>query len=38
MIRVLICDDHPILRQGLKQIIGETSDIRGVAEASAYPR
>lgn len=37
MIRVLICDDHPILRQGLKQIIGETTDIRGIAEASGYP-
>ncbi len=37
MIRVLICDDHAIVRQGLKQIIAETSDIRGVAEAGGYP-
>ncbi|MBI2315625.1 MAG: response regulator transcription factor [Betaproteobacteria bacterium] len=35
--RVLICDDHAIVRQGLKQVIGETSDIRGVAEAGGYP-
>jgi len=37
VIRVLICDDHAIVRQGLKQIIAETSDIRGVAEAGGYP-
>jgi len=37
MIRVLICDDHAIVRQGLKQVIAETSDIRGVAEAGGYP-
>jgi len=37
VIRVLICDDHAIVRQGLKQVIAETSDIRGVAEAGGYP-
>ena len=37
MIRVLICDDHAIVRQGLKQVMAETSDIRGVAEAGGYP-
>jgi len=37
MIRVLICDDHAIVRQGLRQVIGETIDIRAVAEAGGYP-
>ena len=32
-IRVLIADDHAFLRQGLKQILSETPDIRVVAEA-----
>ncbi len=34
MIKVLIADDHPILRQGLQKIIDESSDIRVVAEAN----
>jgi two-component system invasion response regulator UvrY len=34
MIRVLITDDHAIVRDGLRQIVGETSDITVVAEAS----
>jgi DNA-binding NarL/FixJ family response regulator len=37
VIRVLICDDHAIVRQGLCQVIAETTDIRAVAEASGYP-
>lgn len=37
MIRILICDDHAIVRQGLRQVIGETTDIRVVAEAGGYP-
>lgn len=32
-IRVLICDDHLIVRQGLKQILSDTPDIQVVAEA-----
>jgi len=34
MLRVLIADDHPIVRQGLKQIIAETSDMIVAEEAS----
>jgi DNA-binding NarL/FixJ family response regulator len=34
MIRVLIADDHAIVRQGLKQIVSETSDIEVCGEAS----
>jgi len=34
VIRVLIADDHPVVRHGLRQIIGETSDIVAVGEAS----
>lgn len=33
MIRVLIADDHPIVRQGLKQILSESSDIIVAGEA-----
>jgi two-component system invasion response regulator UvrY len=34
MIRVLITDDHAIVRDGLRQIVGETNDITVAAEAS----
>ena len=34
MLRILIVDDHPIVREGLKQIVSETSDMRVVAEAA----
>jgi two-component system invasion response regulator UvrY len=33
MTRVLITDDHPIVRDGLRQIVGETEDIVVAAEA-----
>lgn len=33
MIRVLITDDHAIVRDGLRQIVGETDDIIVAAEA-----
>jgi len=35
MIRLLICDDHLIVRQGLKQILADTPDIEVAAEASS---
>jgi two-component system invasion response regulator UvrY len=34
MIRILIADDHQIVREGLKQILAETSDMAVVAEAN----
>lgn len=34
MIRILIADDHAVVRQGLKQIIGETSDMAVADEAT----
>jgi DNA-binding NarL/FixJ family response regulator len=34
MIKILIVDDHAIVRQGLKQIVAETSDISVAGEAS----
>lgn len=34
MIRVLIADDHTIVREGLKQIVADTNDIIVVGEAS----
>lgn len=34
MIRLLIADDHAILRDGIKQLVSGTSDIKVVAEAA----
>ena len=34
MIRMIIADDHPIVRAGMKQIISETSDVIVADEAS----
>lgn len=34
MIRVLIADDHPVVREGLKHILAEQSDIAIVGEAA----
>ena len=36
MIKILIADDHSIIRSGLKKILKEESDISVVAEASNY--
>ena len=33
MIRVLIADDHPIVRQGLRQILAGTADMEVAGEA-----
>ncbi|MGH7811005.1 MAG: response regulator, partial [Candidatus Binatia bacterium] len=33
MIRVMITDDHPVLRRGIKDILEEEADIEVVAEA-----
>lgn len=33
MIRILIADDHPIVRRGLKQILGEEPDLQVLGEA-----
>ncbi|MCK9264162.1 MAG: DNA-binding response regulator, partial [Deltaproteobacteria bacterium] len=33
MVRVLIADDHPIVRTGLKQILADDPDIEVVGEA-----
>lgn len=34
MIRVMIADDHAVVRRGLRQILSETDDIQVVGEAS----
>src|SRR5258706_6700124 len=34
MIRLLVVDDHPIVRQGVRQILGEASDFAVIDEAS----
>jgi len=33
MIRVLVADDHPVVRQGVKQVISEESDMAVLGEA-----
>jgi two-component system, NarL family, invasion response regulator UvrY len=35
MIRVLLADDHTIVRDGVRRLLADTSDIRVVAEASS---
>jgi two-component system, NarL family, invasion response regulator UvrY len=37
MIRILIADDHAIVREGLKLILGEAPDMEVVAEAGSGP-
>src|SRR5690242_16555526 len=34
MIRVLVADDHAVVRRGLRQILSDTKDIQVVAEAA----
>ncbi len=37
MIRLLICDDHALVREGFKQILAETPDLRVAGEAAEGP-
>lgn len=37
MIRVLICDDHQIVRQGIKQMLADASDLALAGEAASGP-
>jgi DNA-binding NarL/FixJ family response regulator len=37
MIRVLVCDDHTIVRQGIKQILADAGDIALAGEAANVP-
>lgn len=36
MIRVILCDDHAMLRRGIRDTLSEAVDIRVVAEAGSY--
>lgn len=37
MIRVILCDDHAMVRRGIRDTISEAVDIQVVGEASSYP-
>jgi DNA-binding NarL/FixJ family response regulator len=37
MIRVLVCDDHLLVRQGIKQVLGDADDIELAGEAANGP-
>ena len=34
MIQIIIADDHPVVRQGIKQILAEEPDMKLMAEAA----
>ncbi|MDD5030451.1 MAG: response regulator transcription factor [Rhodoferax sp.] len=36
MIRVILCDDHAMIRRGIKDTLSEAVDIQVVAEAASY--
>jgi two-component system, NarL family, invasion response regulator UvrY len=36
MIRVILCDDHAVVRRGIRDTLGEAVDIQVVAEAGSY--
>jgi len=36
MIRVILCDDHAMIRRGIKDTLDEAADIQVVAEAGSY--
>ncbi len=36
MIRVILCDDHAMIRRGIRDTLSEAVDIRVVAEAGSY--
>ena len=37
MIQVVLCDDHAVLRRGIRDTLQEATDIRVTAEAARYP-
>ena len=36
MIQVVLCDDHAVLRRGIRDTLQEATDIRVTAEAASY--
>ena len=36
MIRIILCDDHAVVRRGIRDTLCEASDIQVVAEAASY--
>ena len=37
MIRVVLCDDHAVVRRGIRDTLAEASDITVIGEAGSYP-
>ena len=38
MIKVILCDDHAVVRRGIRDTISEAVDIQVVGEAGSYPQ
>lgn len=38
MVKVIICDDHALIRRGIRDILSEAPDIQVLAEAQDYPQ
>jgi DNA-binding NarL/FixJ family response regulator len=36
MIRVILCDDHALIRRGIRDTLGRRADMRVVGEAGDY--
>ncbi|MDH4289819.1 MAG: DNA-binding response regulator, partial [Aquincola sp.] len=36
MIEVILCDDHALIRRGIRETLSEATDIRVVGEAGDY--
>ena len=37
MIKVILCDDHAMVRRGIRDTVSEAVDIQVVGEAASYP-
>ena len=38
MIKVILCDDHAMLRRGVRDTLAEATDVRVIGEADGYAK